>query len=574
MAVIGFEICLVISAFVVIIIAAKNFENINTYDWTIILLIPIVILGYWLKSRVTGAEAAQVALCIICLDSSVLLMVTIFAMLHSMGLYIKSWIKVAGYGIAFLHAMTVWISFGTKMYYKEIEVAHTAAGSVVTTTAGPLKILHIIYLSACLLVILGILAAGYIRKGNHSKLVLYNYSVIAALFIIIYAVETFERIEFSLLPYLYVLASIIILTSYDRMHMHDISSVISQHQKYYSNRGYVSVDLKCRFMSCNERAMEFLPFLRIQRVDDVMSEEAATLFDMIERFKTDGETSRKFTVGDVICICEIAEFSLRKDGKAQGYVFDIRDATEEQRAMDIMTSYNETLSREIEKKTENIVEIQRKITLGMANIIENRDDTTGGHVKRTNDIIAIIVDEIMAHKADKIDATLAEDIVRSAPLHDLGKISIDSSILCKPGRLTDEEYAVMKTHAVKSGEMVHILLDGVEEQHFVDTAYNIARFHHERWDGKGYPEGRVGSMIPLEARIMAVADVYDALVSQRCYKKSMGYDEAKQIILDGMGTQFDPNLETIFRNCCDKLEAYYCNTEAVYEAEVDKLYKQ
>lgn len=115
----------------------------------------------------------------------------------------------------------------------------------------------------------------------------------------------------------------------------------------------------------------------------------------------------------------------------------------------------------------------------------------------------------------------------------------------------------MKTHSVKSGELVHILLDGVEEQHFVDTAYNIARYHHERWDGKGYPEGLVGTMIPIEARIMAIADVYDALVSKRCYKEAMSYEKACQIMLEGMGTQFDPNLRRVFLACRSRLEAYY-----------------
>lgn len=562
MATIGLEICLIISAAVVIIMASKNYENINSYDWAIVLLIPIVILGYWLKSRVTTSEAAELALCFICIDSSVLLMVTIFAMLHSLRVMIRPWGKLVGYGIALLHALSVWISFGTRLFYKSLKVTQTTNGAMTQAALGPLKIVHLVYLLLNVGIIIAILISGYVKKGTHSRIVLYNYSVIAGLFIVIYAGEysieaNFIKTDFTVLPYLYVLSSIIIMTSYDHTHMHDISCVISQHQIYHSNRGYVAVDMHNRFESCNEKAFEFMPFLRNQRVDEVISKDNPILDEMIEAFKTEGISSRKFSIGDIICICEIDEFSLKKDGKIQGYIFDIRDATEEQRAMEIMTSYNETLSREIERKTENIVGIQRKITLGMANIIENRDDNTGGHVKRTSDIISILIDEIMKMPNAKISATLAEDIVRAAPLHDLGKISIDSFILCKPGRLTNEEYAIMKTHSTKSGEMVHILLDGVEEQHFVDTAYNIARYHHERWDGKGYPEGRVGSMIPIEARIMAIADVYDALVSKRCYKEAMSYDKAKDIMIEGMGTQFDPNMEKIFLECCDKLEAYY-----------------
>lgn len=557
MATMGFGICLIISVFIMIFMAAKNYENINIYDWTIVALIPIVILGYWLKSRVTTPEAAELAFCFIYLDSTVLLMVTVFAMLHSFGVHVNPWLKLLGYGAALVHCFIVWISFGTKLYYSSMTVTVTDAGSITKMTSGPLKIVHVIYLACVVCIIIGILTAIYVKKGNYSRKVLYNYSAVAAIFVIVYVVETVKDVDFSTLPYLYTLSVIGIALHYDRMHLHDISCIVSQQQKYSDRRGYVALDMKLDFMSCNEKAYDFFPFLRNQRIDEKLPKDEQIFQEIVARYNSDGTISRKFQVGDMICACEITEISFRKDGRSQGYLFDIRDATEEQKAIDIITSYNETLNAEVADKTANIVGIQRKITMGMANIIENRDNNTGGHVKRTSDVIGIIIGEIMGAKNKKLDAQLAEDIVRAAPMHDLGKISIDSSILCKPGRLTKKEYEIMKIHSVKSGEMVHILLDGVEEQHFVDTAFNIARYHHERWDGKGYPEGLVGTMIPIEARIMAVADVYDALVSKRCYKEAMGFEKAKEIMLQGMGTQFDPNLREIFLKCSDKLENYY-----------------
>jgi response regulator RpfG family c-di-GMP phosphodiesterase len=282
---------------------------------------------------------------------------------------------------------------------------------------------------------------------------------------------------------------------------------------------------------------------------------------MIEKFRDEGETSAKFRVGDMVCACDISTFSIRRDGVVQGYLFEVRDATQEQRALDILSDFNERLNHEVSDKTSHIEQMQRKIVLGMANMIENRDSNTGGHVKRTSDVIQILVQEIRAQGYIPLDDTLAHDIVRAAPMHDLGKISIDSSILNKPGRLTEEEYAIMKTHSTTSGEMVMILLDGVEEEHFVKTAFHVARYHHERWDGRGYPEGLVGEMIPLEARIMAVADVYDALVSKRVYKEPMSFEMACKIMCEGMGTQFDPNMLMIFLGCREKLEAYYATAE-------------
>ena len=201
--------------------------------------------------------------------------------------------------------------------------------------------------------------------------------------------------------------------------------------------------------------------------------------------------------------------------------------------------------------------MQEKLVLSLADMVENRDSNTGGHVKRTSDVVRILVEDIQANQYFPLSDELAKDIVRTAPMHDLGKVSIDSSILNKPARLTLEEFAIMKTHSTISGQMVMILLEGMEEEHLVETAYHVARYHHERWDGKGYPEGLVGEMIPLEARIMAVADVYDALVSKRVYKEPMSYEKAAQIMQEGMGTQFDPNMHLVFLSCRSRLEHYY-----------------
>ncbi len=560
MATTGFGICLVLSILILLYMGMKNYENINIYDWSIMLLIPVVILGYWLKTRVITAEAAQLAFCFIYLDSSLLLILAYFSMLHSFGIRVRWWQKAIGYGAAFAHAAVVWLSFGTNLYYAGVTVVQTDAGSVTKMTDGPLKIVHVIYLLLLVTLIIGTIVGLYIKKGTHSRMVLYNYSFVAVLFVLVYAIEVLVDVDFSLLPYLYVVGSGILVVTYDLEHMHDISCVISQQQKYYSAHGYVVLDLKQHFMSCNEKAYEFEPFLKEQRVDDALPKNVVIFRQMIEAFARDHITSKKITDGEKTYVYEIAEFTMRRDGQTKGYLFDIRDATEEQKAIDVMEEYNQTLSEEIDKKTRNIVDIQKKVTLGMANIIDNRDNNTGGHVKRTSDIIDILVDEMMTMKHTAITKQMADDIVRAAPLHDLGKISIDSTILCKPARLTDEEFAIMKTHSVKSGELVHILLDGVEEQRFVDTAFHIARFHHERWDGRGYPEGLVGSMIPIEARIMAIADVYDALVSKRCYKEPMSYEKACEIMLEGMGTQFDPNLRRVFLACKDRLEAYYSET--------------
>ncbi len=245
------------------------------------------------------------------------------------------------------------------------------------------------------------------------------------------------------------------------------------------------------------------------------------------------------------------------------------EVSEREQNKQMMERFASDLSKEVAEQTLYIQEIQRKVVSNLADMIGTRDGNTGGHVKRTSDVMEILVNEIIRRnnsgtgnpKFACITDKKGEDIIRAAPMHDLGKIFIDTSILCKPGKLTDEEYKIMKTHSEHSGKIVNLILSDVEEGDFVNTAYNIARYHHERWDGFGYPEGkdngRIGEGIPIEARIMAVADVYDALVSKRCYKEPMSFDMAYQIMIDGMGKQFDPDMEEIFNACRADLEMYY-----------------
>lgn len=560
MATIAFGICLLISVAVLLWMATKNYGTTDRYYWTVVVVLPVVISAYWLKTMVVSEEAALILFCFIYLDSTVLLCVMIFMMLHSIGIEAKPWVKFVTYGAAFVHLAVVWLCVHNGLYFRSIRVIQTDWGSVTKMTGGPLRIYHYIYLGIMLAVIIGIIVMGFIRKGTYSRRSLLTYTTLASAGIIIYAIEWITDINFSLLPFLYAAADVLIALQYERIHMHDISYVVAEHQEANESRGYAAFDAKRRFLSCNPVLCEFWPEFTSLRIDEKLpegSELRPVFYSMIDAYEKRGKRSERIQIGDRTCVLEVTPISIHRYSDKQGYFFDVRDATKEQNAMDIVTSYNERLNEEVEEKTRNILEMQRKLVTGMANMIENRDNNTGGHVKRTSDIIRIIIDEIKAEGHLPISDSFANDIVRAAPTHDLGKISIENAILNKPGKLTDEEFATMKTHAVKSGELVRILLDGVEEPHFVDVAYNVARYHHERWDGRGYPDGLVGSMIPIEARIMAVADVYDALACKRSYKEAMDPNLVAKIMLEGMGTQFDPLMRPVFLGCRDKLEAYY-----------------
>ncbi len=559
-----YGICLVISVLVIFWMVSRNYRNMDVSYWTIVSVVPLINLGYWLQTGSVTKEAAELCYCLIYLDSTVLLMVLVFRVLRIIGVNVASWMKLAGYAAAFVHLFIVWSCVGNGLYFRSVRLVNTSYGLATRIEDGPLHVYHYIYLAAVFLVLIGSIIYGIVRKGIYSRRSLWAYAYTALIGVVLYAVEWFSAMDFSLLPILYVLGVLVIAVNYDNIHAHDITCIIPDRMESSDARGYAAFDLHQNFLSCNRKMFDFWPEFARQNVDEPLPENSPlrkVFYSLIEAYELRHTSSLKCKVGEMTCVCRIEPFSVSPGSPTQGYFFSVRDASEEQRAMDVMASYNESLNAEVAAKTESIQEIQQKIVTGMANMVENRDNNTGGHVKRTSDIIRILIDEIQRQGIYRLDNRFARDVVRAAPMHDLGKMNIENSILNKPAKLTDEEYEIMKTHATKSGEIVMILLDGVEEAHFVRTAYAVARYHHERWDGRGYPEHLVGSMIPLEARIMAVADVYDALACKRSYKPAMAPELVAKIMLEGMGTQFDPALKPVFLACRKKLEAYYQKDE-------------
>lgn len=203
---------------------------------------------------------------------------------------------------------------------------------------------------------------------------------------------------------------------------------------------------------------------------------------------------------------------------------------------------------ELQLHQQRVMELQYNTIVSMANLIESRDEDTGYHVKRTSwfvDKIARKLAQDSCYK-DQLTEEYLDNLWKAAPLHDIGKIKIPDSILSKPGRLTPEEFEIMKSHAEEGGKIVYETMQGIEEREYIEMAHNVAKYHHEKWNGTGYPEGLSGQDIPLCARIMAVADVFDALVSKRCYKPAMTIDEAYKIIEESVGTHFDPVVAEAF----------------------------
>ncbi|MBF6057537.1 MULTISPECIES: response regulator [Thiomicrorhabdus] len=222
-----------------------------------------------------------------------------------------------------------------------------------------------------------------------------------------------------------------------------------------------------------------------------------------------------------------------------------------------LQQHNQNLEEQVEKRLNEIQRLQDSTIFVMTSLAEFRDECTGNHIQRTQDYVQLLAKAAAQTPQfrSQLSPSKIEIITQSAPLHDIGKINIPDNILLKPGKLTSEEFEIMKTHSQKGYEILHqASLNMGESGDFLEIAQQIALSHHEKWDGSGYPQGLKGEQIPLPARLMALADVYDALTSERPYKKAFSSDKALEIIQEGRGSHFQEILVDLFISLKDDLE--------------------
>ena len=249
-------------------------------------------------------------------------------------------------------------------------------------------------------------------------------------------------------------------------------------------------------------------------------------------------------------------------------------------AADFLRDHSDYLEKEVARRTLEVIAIQDVAIQAMASLAETRDNETGNHIRRTQHYIKVLAEHLRGHSRFShflTEATIAL-LFKSAPLHDIGKIGIPDHILLKPGRYTEEEFEIMKTHTTLGRDAIQHAEDqlGIRAE-FLSLAKEIAYSHQEKWDGSGYPQGLAGDDIPISARLMAVADVYDALISRRVYKAGMPHEQAVEIIRQGRGTHFDPDICDAFLDCLEQFQTIaerFADTDqdmAVQRAAMERL---
>ena len=255
----------------------------------------------------------------------------------------------------------------------------------------------------------------------------------------------------------------------------------------------------------------------------------------------------------------------------------VRTQLENKAAADFLRDQASFLEDEVASRTVELGALQDVTILAMASLAETRDSDTGNHIRRTQHYVRLLARQVQSHPRFGyfLDNATIELLFKSAPLHDIGKVGIPDRILLKPGRFTPEEFEVMKTHTTLGRDAIAAAEKQLgKEVEFLRHAKDIAYYHQEKWDGSGYPDGLAGEDIPIAARLMAVADVYDALISRRVYKEGMPHEKAVEIIVEGRGSHFDPDLVDAFLAVQEEFRAVaqrYTDSDAELQAKAAQM---
>ena len=556
----------VLSAVNLAVLSLRYQNQRNNYVYYVFYAILVTNFGHWLLGFSESVEGAVIANKVNYLGASFLPMFMFFALLQICKIKIPRWLSlflvIMSFGVCAL-SMTVGYF---PAYYVTIEyVVRGGVGNYVATYGWGHSIFNAFLVGYVLLdiwiIVRAILRQKMVSLKNITAMIVGEIATILSFFL-----ARFLECDMLVMPCVFVFDQIVLLYICDNVKWYDITACVIESIETENSYAYISFSIDGAYLGANKIAMEFFPELVNMRVDARLKGET----DLQRNFMSWIDKYSKSKILTDYCQmtalsylgrhykCEVKV--LRQVHGKNVFLFRIEDNTQEQQYIDALGRNNSLLQKNMEKTESEKLSVQEKWIVGMAQMAESRAGNMDGHIKRTSEVVKILVTKMRTMGANLSDKFL-DVLVAAAPMYDLGKVAIDDAVLRKPGRFNIDDFEVMKTHAEKGANIIEKLLSDVKDNYFINVAKNIALYHHERWDGSGYPEQRSGEDIPMEARIMALADVYDALVSKRCYKERMSFREARDVILASMGKQFDPQLKDCFLNCQDQLMEYYCSVD-------------
>lgn len=570
--IINYSICVILSILVVLWLFLTDVKkSINQNLMIIFMLLGNV--GYLMFSLSTNVQEALLANKIVYIGGCFLPLLYFFTVCEVCHVKIKKNIQLVLISIQSILFFFVCTSGFNGIYYSSAEFKIMENYVQLIKSYGPTHILYPLSLYSYLVAAITVSIIAILKKNTVNKRELGEMLFCAALAVLWYVLHRIFKFNFDTMPlsYIILMSGTIMPLYHSNLYTANENKNIIQEQ--IEKVGFITFNKKFEFMNCNKTAANAFSELKNSSIGKPIEKCSNQLASIIEGLKAYDSSLAKEKDKKSHSHAKLMNFKINHKfyeteihtinnflNKIVGYTIQFTDVTEHYRVVELTTKYNETLTKEVNEKTNQILTIQEKTILGMAQMVESRDLSTGGHIKRTSNVVRIFSDKLVEANLG-LSKEFLNLVIRAAPMHDLGKIGVDDAILRKAGKFNDDEYMQMKTHAQIGGKMVKDILTGVEEESFVTVAQNVAHYHHERVNGKGYPDGLAGNAIPIEARIMALADVFDALVSKRCYKEAFPYDRAFEIIQSDAGTHFDKNLTKVFLTCRPELESYYNSCE-------------
>ena len=443
-------------------------------------------------------------------------------------LQLNRWVKALMYAYSFMvYGMVLTIGYNT-FYYDTMVLEQYKGATVLVHTYGPGHAFFYVILYGYMLIQIALLVYTMLTKKAVSRKNLWALIIMEIVNVGSFVVSRWLNSAVEIMPVMYMLDTIILMYLQYRGTLYNVEENFAENFAKQETYGYLMLDNQRRYLGCNPMVERILPATQDCVIDRSILDVAGmkTVQEWLELYETEGKEYYDYEHGGKHYECRVERLCYRN--RSLGYMVELREDTVKELFIQTVTALSEA--------------------------VDAKDRYTSGHSKRVADYARKIAARMGKSKEEQ------EEIYRAGLLHDVGKIRIPAEIINKPGRLTDEEYNIIKIHPVTG----YHILQGISEDSVIAIA---AKYHHERYDGKGYPNGLAGENIPEVARILGVADAYDAMASNRSYRKSLPQEVVREEIEKGKGTQFDPQIADIMLQMMDE------DTEYLMK-EVDALKKR
>ncbi len=457
---------------------------------------------------------------------------------------VNKWARLAIYGYCFIvYSMILTVDYN-QLYYTEYHIEQFGDSTILVNEYGPGHGLFYLVLYGAIIIQFILLIHCMIKKRSVSRKNLRALIILNIVTVMFFFVGRIISPDFEAAPLLYAFDSIVLLSIHRRIRIYNIEENVAATIEKNQNNGYILLDNHLNYLGCNKAAEKIFPQLLGCFVDSKI--KGLPQFDkIIERLPENNKIAiTHLEQDDKHYVCNIAR--IIHGEKAHGYIIELVDDTPKWKYMQLLSGYNDELQQKVSEQTteldvrqEEINELFIQTVTALSEAVDAKDRYTSGHSERVAEYSRMIAARMGKSTEEQ------EEIYRAGLLHDVGKIRIPVEIINKAGKLTDEEYNIIKIHPVTG----YHILRGISGNGQIAIA---AKYHHERYDGKGYPNGLVGDKIPEIARIMSVADSYDAMTSNRSYRKALPQDVVRGEIEKGKGAQFDPEIADIMLQMIDE----------------------